>query len=78
MPASHWLKSIARRDPERIEWRWDVSISLDRIGDVLLAKGKAGEALAAYRRGLEIAEEAARPIRPGPAGSAIWPSAITR
>jgi tetratricopeptide (TPR) repeat protein len=36
-----------------------VSASLDRIGDVLLAKGKTEEALAAWRRGLEIAEAAA-------------------
>ena len=44
-----------------------MSISFDRIGDVLLAKGKATDALAAYRRGLEIAEATAdaEPARTG-------------
>jgi hypothetical protein len=44
-----------------------VSVSHDRIGDVLLAKGKAADALVAYRRGLEIAEAAAdaEPSRTG-------------
>jgi tetratricopeptide (TPR) repeat protein len=35
-----------------------VSASLDRIGDVLMAKGRLAEALVAYRRGLELAQEA--------------------
>jgi hypothetical protein len=48
-----------RREPDRPERRWDVSASLDRIGDALLARNKPEEALAAWRRGLEIAEAAA-------------------
>jgi tetratricopeptide (TPR) repeat protein len=48
-------ETAAKREPERLDWRWDVSVSLDRIGDILSAKDKADDALAAYRRGLEIA-----------------------
>jgi hypothetical protein len=36
-----------------------VSASLDRVGDVLSAKGKPDEALAAYRRALGIAQDLA-------------------
>jgi hypothetical protein len=56
-----------RREPGRPERRWDVSVSLDRIGDVLLAKDKTEDALAAYRRGLQIAEAVveAEPMRTG-------------
>jgi tetratricopeptide (TPR) repeat protein len=39
-----------------MDWGWDVSASLDRVGDVLSAKGKPDDALAAYRRALDIAE----------------------
>jgi tetratricopeptide (TPR) repeat protein len=39
-----------------MDWRWDVSASLDRVGDVLAANGKPDDALAAYRRALGIAE----------------------
>ena len=47
----------------------DVSQAKDHgsSGDVLLAKGRAGEALASYRRGLKIAEDLAKsdPVRAG-------------
>jgi hypothetical protein len=45
-----------RREPESREWQWDLSASLDRLGDALQAKGRVGEAMAALRRGLVIAQ----------------------
>src|SRR5262249_61534134 len=50
----------ARRDPGNTLWQRDLSVSHDRIGDVLVAQGEREAALDAYRNGLAIAEALAR------------------
>ena len=47
------------RDPANTGWQRDLSVSHDKIGDVLVAQGDGAGALAAFRRGLEIAEDLA-------------------
>ncbi|MFN7307114.1 MAG: hypothetical protein ACK5TQ_11115 [Acetobacteraceae bacterium] len=46
---------LAASDPSNSEWQHDLSINHDRIGDVLLARGDLGGALAAYRSFMDIA-----------------------
>jgi tetratricopeptide (TPR) repeat protein len=53
-------KALTLRDPDNVQWQWDLSTSHDRIGDALIAKGKLTEALVSYRHGLEIAEALAK------------------
>ena len=47
---------MALRDPANTEWQRDLSISHDRMGDVLVAQGDGSGALATHRTGLQIAE----------------------
>src|SRR5262245_17577092 len=59
----HYRRSLALRaklaaaNPANTEWQRDVSLSLDRVGNVLVADGRTAEALDAYRAGLTIAEK---------------------
>ena len=53
-------ETLARRDPANTEWQRDLSISHDKIGDMLTAQGDGDGALAAYRTSLGIAEILAR------------------
>ena len=55
-----------------MQWQWDLSVSHDRIGDILIAQGKLEEALQSYRRGMAIAEALAR-RDPGPCRLAARP-----
>jgi len=50
---------LAASDPGRAEWQRDLSISHNKIGDVLLGQGDASAALAEYRKGMAIAERLA-------------------
>ena len=59
-------------DAANAGWQWDLSVSYARVGDLLLAGGDTGQALASYRRGLEIAETLAKRDPATPAGSATW------
>jgi hypothetical protein len=43
-------------DPANTQWQRDLSVSHERIGDVLVAQGDGPGALTAYRQGLAIAE----------------------
>ena len=43
-------------DTANTEWQRDLSVSHDKIGDVLVAQGDRAGALAAYRQSLAIAE----------------------
>ena len=49
-------EKLAAADPGNTEWQRDLSVSHNKIGDVLLAAGRREEALAAYRRSLAIRE----------------------
>ena len=53
-------EGLAKRDPTNTEWQCDLSVSHDRIGDVLVANGDGPGALAAYQAGLAIAEGLAK------------------
>ena len=44
-------EALAARDPANTGWQRDLSVSHERIGDVLVAQGDGPGALAAYRRG---------------------------
>ena len=44
-------------DPGNAQWRRDVSVSLDRVGDVRLAEGNRAGALAAYEESLAISRK---------------------
>ena len=53
-------ETLAHRDPGNAEWQRDLSVSHDRIGDVLVAEGDREGALQSYRAGLAIRETLAR------------------
>jgi hypothetical protein len=50
----------AARDPANTEWQRDLSVSHNKIGDVLVAQGDGAGALAAYRKSLAIGEALAQ------------------
>ncbi len=50
---------LAAADPTNAEWQRDLSVSYNKIGDVLVAQGNLDEALARYRDGLAIRERLA-------------------
>ena len=52
-------RAPGRRRPGQRGWQRDLSVSHDRIGDVLVAQGEGGAALAAYGSGMAIAERLA-------------------
>ncbi len=59
--ARHAIREALRpRDPANTEWQRDLSVSQDRIGDVLVAQGDRDGALKAYREGLAIREALTR------------------
>jgi len=61
------LQKLCRQAPGNAGWQRDLSISHDRIGDVLSAQGDLTAALAAYRASLEIRARLAA-ADPGNAG----------
>ena len=64
-------RTLAARDPANTQWQRDLSVSHDRIGDVLVAQGDGPGALAAFRTGLRDPRGAGRArSRPTPSGSA--------
>jgi tetratricopeptide (TPR) repeat protein len=58
---------LAKADPGNAGWQRDLSVSHDRIGDVLRAQGDLAAALQSYRASLAIAERLAK-ADPGNAG----------
>ncbi|WP_439924312.1 tetratricopeptide repeat protein [Nitrobacter sp. JJSN] len=53
------FEQLLRTDPHNAGWQRDLSVSHDRIGDVLVAQGKLPEALKSFRDGLAIRERLA-------------------
>jgi hypothetical protein len=47
---------LAKADPTNTGWQRDLSVSYDRIGDLLVAAGNLGDAVKFYRDGLAIRE----------------------
>jgi len=58
---------LADSNPDSTNYQRDLSISYDRIGDVLVAAGHREEALAAYQKALAIGDKLAA-ADPGNAG----------
>ena len=67
-----------KADPGNAGWQRDLSVSYNRIGDVLVAQGNLPEALKSYRDGLAIATVWRRPTPATPAGSATCRCPTTR
>jgi tetratricopeptide (TPR) repeat protein len=53
------FERLAATEPSNATWRRDLSVSQERIGDVLAAQGRLDDALSAYRAGLAIRERLA-------------------
>ncbi len=51
---------LVRTDAGNSDWQRDLSVSYDRIGDVLVSQGNLPEALKSYQAGLVIRERLAR------------------
>jgi len=51
---------LAQQDPNNAEWQRDLTVSQNRIGDMLAAQGEGAAALTAYRASLAIAERLAQ------------------
>ena len=49
-------EALAVRDPDNSEWQRGLSVSLEKIGNVLVAQGDVPGALAAFRKSLAIRE----------------------
>jgi tetratricopeptide (TPR) repeat protein len=52
-------EGLAKRDPANTQWQRDLSVSNNKIGDVLVAQGDWPGALAAYQAALAIREDLA-------------------
>jgi hypothetical protein len=61
------ISRLAKADPGNAGWQRDLSVSDNKIGDVLKAQGNLPEALKSYRDGLAIADRLAK-AGPGNAG----------
>jgi len=59
---------LARTDAGNSDWQRDLSVSNNKIGDVLVRQGNLPEALKSYQAGLAIAERLARTD----AGNSDW------
>jgi len=53
------LQRLAEQDPTNASWQRDLSVSHNKVGDVLRSQGDAAGALSAYRDSLAIAERLA-------------------
>ena len=70
---------LAKADPSNTGWQRDLSVSYNKVGDVLVAQGNLAEALKSYRDSLAIAERLAEGRSAAtPAGSAICRCRTTR
>ena len=50
------VERLTAADPANTQWQRDLSISYNKVGDVLVRQGKLDEALKAFRDGLAIRE----------------------
>ena len=65
-------------DPDNAGWQRGLSVSYDRVGDVLVAQGNLPEALKSFRDQFAIADRLASADPATPAGSAICRCPTTR
>src|SRR5260370_4864213 len=66
-PCTALFRSLAKADPGNAGWQRDLSVSYNKVGDVLVGQGNLQEALQAYRDSLAIFERLAN-ADPGNAG----------
>ncbi len=59
---------LAKSDPGNAGWQRDLSVSYNKVGDVLVAQGNLPEALKIFRDGLAIADRLAK----SDPGNAEW------
>ena len=69
---------LAKADPNNAGWQRDLSVSYDKVGDVLVAQGNLPEALKASKPVSPFETASPKPIQTMPDGSAISPSAMRR
>ena len=62
--ARQLMEALAAEDLANIDWQRNLSVSHNKIGDVLEAQGDGPTALDAYRRSLDI-REAVAGVLPG-------------
>jgi tetratricopeptide (TPR) repeat protein len=53
-------EAAARSEPDKAQWERDLSVSYERVGDVLVAQGNLPDALKDFRDSLAIAERLAK------------------
>ena len=63
---------LAKQDPGNAEWQRDLSVSYNKVGDVLVAEGKLPEARKAYESSLAIVSAWPSRTRGTPSGSGTW------
>ena len=68
-------RDLAARDPGNAGWARDVSVSLNKVGDVRVAQGDLAGALAAFEESLTIAATSPPATPATPAGPATSRSA---
>jgi tetratricopeptide (TPR) repeat protein len=51
------MQSLLDKHPDNIEWRHDITVIDETIGDVLMTKGKSAEALVSYRQSLAMRQQ---------------------
>src|SRR4029079_4668733 len=66
------LQNLLQSDPNNADWRRQLFVSYERIGDALMQEGKHSEALNAYQNELTIAEALAQ----SDPGKADWQSLV--
>jgi hypothetical protein len=69
---------LAQQDSGNAGWQRDLSVSQDKVGDVLVSQGKLGEALQAYEVSRTIAQRLSQQDPGNADGSAIYLSARTK
>ena len=65
-------KRLAEQDPGNAQWQRDLSVSHNKIGDVLVAQGELPQAEQAFRAGMDIA----RRLAEQDPGNAQWQAII--
>ncbi|MBV9129802.1 MAG: hypothetical protein JO298_05375, partial [Verrucomicrobia bacterium] len=53
-------QKLAQQDPTNTDWQRDVSVSLERVGNVLVAEGKLEQALEVYQQSRDVHQKLAQ------------------
>jgi hypothetical protein len=66
------VKHLVKSDPSNAGWQRDLSVSYNKIGDVLVAQRNLAEALKSYQAGLAIIERLMESNPGRPAGKVCY------